>query len=641
MNRLTTRASTLLTLVVILAVAAILRFWALGSLPFGLYRDEAFNGLDALNVLRGDFALYFAANNGREPIFIYLIAASVGVLGRTPLAARLPAAFASLLTVPALYLMARELWGRRVGLISAAVLAVTLWPVHLAHVSFRAVLLPLFLALTVWQAARGWQSGHKKNWLAAGALYGLSFYTYLAVRFTPLVVGLVAGYVWLTFLRPNPQARRRALLGASWFIIAAVLIILPLLLYTCFHWDIVMGRVGQASVLNPAISGGNLPGTLLTNTLKALGMFFVQGDRIYRHNVPWRPVFDPAIGLCFAVGIILALRQARANAGAGLALLWTAVMLLPTILAEDSPHFLRAAGVLPVIAVFPALALEALIQKPGFLKKPGFLLGVLLISLSSTVYDYFIRYPLDPKTAYWFDSAGVSLAREAQDALNNSTQVMIDHRLWNDWANLRFMLAKDQVNVFDPSRPTTPESGAALWLVWPFDDWPRMWPALLPQAQIEIRQGALYQGDKDQQAHPAYLSLRASPYSSLPQPVAQFEQGIQLLEAKAVQGDGGVNVRLVWRTESTPAQPFIVFVHLLQDGQRVAQGDSAPAGGYYPAQVWRPGDVIVDEHQIDWTDFKGNEQVLLGLYIPEADQRLNVLDAAGQPAADSITLNIK
>ncbi len=34
------------------------------------------------------------------------------------------------------------------------------------------------------------------------------------------------------------------------------------------------------------------------------------------------------------------------------------VMLVPTILAEDCPHFLRAVGVLPVAAVYPALGLE-------------------------------------------------------------------------------------------------------------------------------------------------------------------------------------------------------------------------------------------------------------------------------------------
>ncbi len=39
-------------------------------------------------------------------------------------------------------------------------------------------------------------------------------------------------------------------------------------------------------------------------------------------------------------------------------LIWIPVMLLPTILAEDSPHFLRAVGVLPVALIVPAIGLE-------------------------------------------------------------------------------------------------------------------------------------------------------------------------------------------------------------------------------------------------------------------------------------------
>lgn len=75
-------------LAVILAAAA-LRFAGLGRTPPGLYRDEAFYGLDAVNVLRGQHALYFPANNGREPMFVYLVALSLDLLGRSPFAVRL------------------------------------------------------------------------------------------------------------------------------------------------------------------------------------------------------------------------------------------------------------------------------------------------------------------------------------------------------------------------------------------------------------------------------------------------------------------------------------------------------------------------------------------------------------------------
>src|SRR5262249_51806332 len=124
--------------------------------------------------------------------------------------------------------------------------------------------------------------------------------------------------------------------------------------------EILSSRVGQVSILSPTINHGDVWGTLFHNLFAALGMFFVRGDSIARHNLPGRPVFDPLLGLAFVAGVGLALAAARRRHPAAiLILVWTATLLLPTILAEDTPHFLRAVGVLPVIFIFPALALDA------------------------------------------------------------------------------------------------------------------------------------------------------------------------------------------------------------------------------------------------------------------------------------------
>jgi 4-amino-4-deoxy-L-arabinose transferase-like glycosyltransferase len=245
-------------------VAATLRLVAFGQVPPGLYHDEAHNGLDALDILRGHFPLYFPANNGREPLFIYLIALAVGVLGKSPFALRLVAFFAGTLTVAATAAMGRALFSRRVGLLAAAVLAVTLWHVHLSRVGFRAVLLPLFIALAAWQGASGvrktrgqgdkrqeaggkkqearsrkQEAGSKKqeargkkqeaeggeqeagdregkwegwyHWLAAGVFYGLSFYTYTAVRFTPIALAAFGIYGLAT-----QSAIRHSPFGPPW-----------------------------------------------------------------------------------------------------------------------------------------------------------------------------------------------------------------------------------------------------------------------------------------------------------------------------------------------------------------------------------------------------------------------------------------
>jgi 4-amino-4-deoxy-L-arabinose transferase-like glycosyltransferase len=185
---------TVFWVMLVTCLGAALRLAAIGSVPVGLYQDEAYNGLDALRVLSGTHPLYFAANNGREPLFIYLASASIAGLGRTVAAVRLPAALLGTLTIPAIAALGSVLFNRRVGLLAATLVAITFWPLHLSRIAFRAVGLPLFIALAL---AAGWHGARRGNrgWiLAGGVLYGLGFYTYLPIYFTPLILALFAIY---------------------------------------------------------------------------------------------------------------------------------------------------------------------------------------------------------------------------------------------------------------------------------------------------------------------------------------------------------------------------------------------------------------------------------------------------------------
>ena len=155
-------------ILLITALAALLRFWALDQLPPGLYHDEAFNGLDALGVLRGQTPLYFAANNGREPLFIYLTAASIRLWGRSPGGLRWVSACVGTLTIPALYLLGRALFNRRVALLAALLASTTVWTLNLSRVAFRAVLLPPLAALALWALWRALQQRRLDRMALAG-----------------------------------------------------------------------------------------------------------------------------------------------------------------------------------------------------------------------------------------------------------------------------------------------------------------------------------------------------------------------------------------------------------------------------------------------------------------------------------------
>ncbi len=668
-------------MVAVLLVAAALRLFAFGKVPPGLYHDEAYHGLDGLDILQVNLSPYFPANNGREPLFIYLVTLAVGVLGQSPFALRLASFFAGLLTIAATAAMGRALFSRRVGLLASTVLAVTLWHVHLSRVGFRAVLLPLFIALTAWQVALGvrgdktGRQGDKRvwHWVAAGIFYGLSFYTYTASRFTPVALAAFGLYVLAT--QPairNPQSPTSNLQlwrGIGLATLATLAALTPLAIYTIGHPDVVMGRPGQVSVFDPTINGGDLWGTMGAHTLRTLGMFFVRGDRIWRHNVPWRPVFDPVLGIAFLLGLVVALRRARRDVAAGFVLIWTAVMSLPTLLAEDAPHFLRTVGVLPVVAFLPALGLDFVKSQISNLKSQIGRLAVLvflLLSLVSTTWAYFGVYARDPMTGYWFEDGAVALAGRVNSFLGvgwdgermlhgspGNRQVYLDPRLWNDWQpQLEFLLAAPEaVRSITKSQIPNPKisnhqiSDQVAVFAWSYEDWRWAWPLLPAPAEIVVEEGPLSQGDRDPEPYTTYLAFFATPPDPAIPALARFSGGVELLGVEVTPVDpppllggdrGGVSVRLRWRATAPLAEDYVVFLHYLRDGERIAQADSQPAGGHYPTRLWHPGDVINDDHYVEGigSPLPGRDALLFGFWQPESGAKLYLLDEAGNPAGD-------
>ena len=669
-------------LLAVTIVAAALRFYAIGRLPPGLYHDEAFNGLDALRVLEGERPIFFPANNGREPLFIYLVALSVAALGRSPGAIRIMAAVLGTLTVPAAHLMAKAMFDRRVGLATAAVTAITLWHVNLSRIGFRAVTMPLLVALTLWQLWLGLSGEGRRHFLAGGLLYGLTFYTYLAARFTVVALAAFGLYLALTG-RVRPLSPRQRELGGLAFVLAALLASAPLMAYAAAHRDAFLGRAGQVSIFNPAINKGDFWGTLLRHTGRTVLAFTHRGDFIPRHNVPHRPVFDPPMALFFLLGLALCARHARERAECAFVLIWLATMLVPTVLAEDAPHFLRAVGILPVAFAVPAVGLEAgwrfLRGRAPSPVVAAALAAALAISGGSTVRDYFLRHARSEAAYYNFEAGAVELAVQANRFLGTGwdgkglraksappspgRKLYLSGRLWRDWATVRFLVPPSP-NLAILGEEVPPGGGEEVMLIlWPYED-NRRYLSLLPQGSlISVHEGAMERGDLEEEARLLFVAFTASPPTGLPEGAeARFEKGITLLghrvrplpakelEVQLLWRAEGATPRFTGRTVEQPSVPpargraidadYTVFVHLMRDGQLIAQSDSFPARGYYPTSLWRPGDVVVDEHILLLPEpYDPARHVLtVGLYRLETMRRLRVLDEEGRPQRDSVIL---
>ncbi|MBN1261953.1 MAG: glycosyltransferase family 39 protein [Anaerolineae bacterium] len=672
-----------LLIVALLLAGAALRLLAVGEAPPGLYHDEAQHGLDALNVLQGEFPLYFAANNGREPLFIYLVAASVGLLGRSPLAVRLPSFFIGFLTLAATYDLARVLFGRRVGRWALAVLAATFWHVHLSRVGFRAVLLPLFTALWLAQATRGMKTGGLRHWIAAGTLYGLSWYTYMAARFTPAAVAALLGYVLWSELRQVRHLRsgglrllpamarsflferepaRRFWRGFLVFCAAALVVLLPLGLYTLRHPDVVLQRTGQVSVFSPEINQGNVLRALLDHTWRTAAMFFVQGDRIWRHNLAWRPVWDPALGLAFVIGLGVALSQFRNHAGAALVIVWTVIMALPTLLAEDAPHFLRGSGVLPVVGMLPALGLAWLDDRlRSWMASPAsrriakaLPILLLLLGLASTTFDYFLRFAEAPLAYHWFEAGPAALAGEINALAGvgwngermlsgppTGRQVYVDALFWEEWSAVPFLVPEANAEFLPLATPpdlTQPMT----FVVWPYRDWqPEIMPHLPHPAYLGVTVGPQAQGDKDPEPFTLALIVQAEPLPEIPEEIGYFDDGVRLRAALVKAGEEETLVRIWWDAYEPPAYDYTVFIHYLRDGEQIAQHDGPPGYGYLPTTFWETGDLISDIHPLNGVIPDPDRDMLrIGLYRSDTGDPLSLLDMHGNPAGTWIVLDV-
>ena len=334
-----------LALLVIAGIAFGLRIYELDVLPVGLHFDEAAHGLMVQDhIFRGQTTVFFSSYTGHEALFHYTLAPFLALLGPTPLALRLPAALWSVACVLVVYLLGARFWSWRHGLMAALAAACGGWLVHVGRIGFRANTLPvvsgiailfLYQALTVDDERQ-----RRRYWCLSGACFGLSLYTYLAVRLLPLLAPLVLIYllIWHRLLL------RRSGRGIGWFTLALLLVSAPLLYHMLRVPSDFWARYEQIAVT--AETGPGPMRAIVQNVWSTLLMFGVRGARNGFFNLPLRPVFPGIAVLPFYGGLVIALWRWRQLTYA-LVVLWLGVMLLPTILAADAPHWLRAIGAAP------------------------------------------------------------------------------------------------------------------------------------------------------------------------------------------------------------------------------------------------------------------------------------------------------
>lgn len=364
----------------IAVVAITLRVYAIDRLPPGLFGDEAVEGLDALDVLAGNWNIWFHAHLGREPIYVYLVALSYALFDVTPLATRLPAIIAGVLTIPATYFFVHE-WSalifsraraQRLAFITTILITISFWHIQMTRNAHRDTLLPLVEAigyLLLWRAfrARAW-----KMYAGAGAVLGLAIYTYSPGRFVGVFVALFVIVEFLVWWFIDQRSKREdgrnvvvghrsSVIGLSVAAFVAIVVMLPLINFFAQNPAQFSRRFDSTSIFDqpePVVA-------LATSVVGNLAQFVVPeaGYQSKHYNLPGKPVFDLFIAPWFIAGWVIALMRWRQSHYRFL-LLWFIVMCVPAFLTADMiPKGVRVFGVVPGVFIFPALAMDGLLER--------------------------------------------------------------------------------------------------------------------------------------------------------------------------------------------------------------------------------------------------------------------------------------
>lgn len=437
------RKTELCLIIAIIALAAFFRLWQLDIIPPGLYPDEAINGNDAVQSLEsglpGGFKVFYSENNGREGLFINLQTVAIKAFGKSAWSLRFVSAIAGILTVWALYLLAKELYNREIALISSFLLAISFWHVNFSRIGFRAILAPLFLTFAFYFFWRGIKTSHLIHSALSGIFWGLGLYTYISFRIAPLILILVLLAYWQTIRRDFSHdkylhLRNNLIRGFALLMIAGIFISLPLGVYYLSHPEDFFGRTAQISIFSdpaPITS-------FIKNFFRSLAMFNFAGDYNWRHNFSGLPMLFWPVGALFAVGFIKTcfnlfkyIRKGPRKHGhfsttSVLVLSWFFIMLLPVVFSNEGvPHALRSIIAVPAVFIMAGKGtwwlFEYLKQKYELYDKHpheagavvGIVLAIFLSSVGFAEYSkYFKKWASNPNVAKEFNQGFVDAGKE-------------------------------------------------------------------------------------------------------------------------------------------------------------------------------------------------------------------------------------
>jgi 4-amino-4-deoxy-L-arabinose transferase-like glycosyltransferase len=373
------RRDAILTVILVLTAAA-LRLVLLTQHP-GVFGDEGERGMEARRILEGARPPLAGYGWWGVPnVYFYLLAGSLKLGGDGLFGLRLLSAVSGAATV---FFVARTgtlLWGRRVGFIAGALLAVSPVALQFSRLAGESAPTSALWAAGFFFVFRTLRDRMPRDAVLAGFLLGGSLYFYAVSKLLLLLVPvLLAGLL---------VAERRAgtLRLVTLILLAFGVTFLPLAVTSFHQRNAFAGRYRETSIFSPenrpiafGKAGVTLPGewrhesvlesvarhpsswarVLLHQTKSTIDVLYRSGEPtvFYQPGAHLGSILSPLVAPLALLGLAWGLRCLGDGRFAILGL-WFWGGLLGPILTVDTPSVQRFAGAWPALMLFPAVLVD-------------------------------------------------------------------------------------------------------------------------------------------------------------------------------------------------------------------------------------------------------------------------------------------
>lgn len=385
-------------LILILALAIILRFYKLGEVPPHLNWDEVSNGYNAYSILKtghdeyGNFIppTFKSFGDYNLALSVYTLTPSIAIFGPNQFAVRLPSALFGIIAVFLTYFVVLKIFQNRfIAIFSSLFLTISPWHLQFSRYDHEANFMQTFIlaAVTVYFyfKEKVWGLG------LTAAFLGLALNTYHGAKIiVPEILLLLIIFDFKNLLKK----------GKALPLPFLILFIFSLPIILNFQNSLIRGQsVGIFNKENPIQ-------TFISGYLSHFNpnFLFTAGDPNGRHapiGLGELYVFEIPI---IIVGL-LALISSKSNPQKFL-LFWLLLAPIPAALSMPTPHALRAITFLPLWQVISAVGLYKIVSAginfPLKIAIIGAIIAVGLYNFTLYLHIYYSHYPRQ-KALDWQD----------------------------------------------------------------------------------------------------------------------------------------------------------------------------------------------------------------------------------------------